>query len=97
MKAYQKQFQRDISLFLKCRAEELVEGGRMVLTLLGRRSEDPAAKECCYIFQLLAMSLNEMVLEVHSQISLPFSYQEPISLSDIFLFAKMTLLFMFLF
>ena len=44
LKAYYEQFQRDFSLFLKCRAEEVVEGGRMVLTFLGRRSDDPSTK-----------------------------------------------------
>ncbi|XP_061360960.1 S-adenosyl-L-methionine:benzoic acid/salicylic acid carboxyl methyltransferase 3-like [Gastrolobium bilobum] len=62
-KAYYEQFQRDFSLFLKCRAEELVEGGRMVLTFLGRRSDDPSSKECCYIWELMAMALNDMVLQ----------------------------------
>ncbi|MED6220952.1 S-adenosyl-L-methionine:benzoic acid/salicylic acid carboxyl methyltransferase 3 [Stylosanthes scabra] len=61
--AYYEQFQRDFSWFLKCRAQEVVEGGCMVLTFLGRRSEDPSSKECCYIWQLLAMALNEMVAE----------------------------------
>ncbi|KAG6647010.1 hypothetical protein CIPAW_07G049000 [Carya illinoinensis] len=61
LRAYHAQFQRDFSMFLKCRAEELVLGGRMVLTILGRRSEDPSSKECCYIWELLAMVLNEMV------------------------------------
>nr|UMB49597.1 salicylic acid methyltransferase [Hamamelis vernalis] len=63
LKAYYKQFQRDFSLFLKYRSEELVAGGRMVLTTLGRRSEDPSSKECCYIWELLAEALNEMVSE----------------------------------
>ncbi|XP_004509302.1 S-adenosyl-L-methionine:benzoic acid/salicylic acid carboxyl methyltransferase 3-like [Cicer arietinum] len=62
-RAYYKQFQRDFSIFLNCRAEELVEGGRMVLTLLGRKSDDPSSKECCYILELLAMVLNDMVLQ----------------------------------
>ncbi|XP_059434191.1 S-adenosyl-L-methionine:benzoic acid/salicylic acid carboxyl methyltransferase 2-like [Corylus avellana] len=61
--AYYEQFQRDFSIFLKCRAEELVGGGRMVLTILGRRSEDPSSKECCYIWELLATALNDMVSE----------------------------------
>ncbi|KAG6594814.1 Salicylate carboxymethyltransferase, partial [Cucurbita argyrosperma subsp. sororia] len=61
LKAYYDQFQKDFSLFLRCRAEELVGGGCMVLTLLGRRSEDPTSKECCYIWELLAMALNDMV------------------------------------
>ncbi|KAI4356022.1 hypothetical protein L6164_000076 [Bauhinia variegata] len=63
LKAYYKQFQRDFSLFLKCRAEEIIDGGRMVLTFLGRKSEDPSSKECCYIWELMAMVLNDMVLE----------------------------------
>ncbi|CAJ1930249.1 unnamed protein product [Sphenostylis stenocarpa] len=60
-KAYYEQYKKDFSLFLKCRAEELVEGGRMVLTILGRRSHDPSSKECCYIWQLLTMALKHMV------------------------------------
>ncbi|KAJ6907216.1 SAMT [Populus alba x Populus x berolinensis] len=63
LKAYYMQFQTDFTLFLKCRSEELVAGGRMVLTILGRRSEDPSSKECCYIWELLAVALNDMVLE----------------------------------
>ncbi|CAJ2646455.1 unnamed protein product [Trifolium pratense] len=63
LKAYYEQFQRDFSLFLKCRAEELVERGRMVLTILGRKSDHKYSKECCYIWELLAVALNEMVLE----------------------------------
>lgn len=64
--AYYRQFQKDFSLFLKCRAEELVDGGCMILTLLGRRSQNPASKECCYIWELLALALNDMVSQVLS-------------------------------
>ncbi|KAI6692292.1 hypothetical protein NL676_020002 [Syzygium grande] len=63
IRAYYEQFQRDFSTFLECRGQELVVGGRMVLTLLGRRSDDPSSKECCYIWELLAIALNEMVSE----------------------------------
>ncbi|EXC35437.1 Salicylate O-methyltransferase [Morus notabilis] len=63
IKAYQEQFQRDFSFFLKCRSEELVPGGSMVLTILGRKSEDPSSKEGCYIWELLAVALNDMVSE----------------------------------
>ncbi|KAL0432096.1 UNVERIFIED_CONTAM: Salicylate carboxymethyltransferase [Sesamum radiatum] len=59
--AYYKQFQRDFSTFLRCRSEEVVGGGKMVLTLLGRKSESASSKECCYIWELLALSLKEMV------------------------------------
>nr|Q9SPV4.1 RecName: Full=Salicylate carboxymethyltransferase; AltName: Full=S-adenosyl-L-methionine:salicylate acid carboxylmethyltransferase; Short=CbSAMT; AltName: Full=Salicylate O-methyltransferase [Clarkia breweri]AAF00108.1 S-adenosyl-L-methionine:salicylic acid carboxyl methyltransferase [Clarkia breweri]1M6E_X Chain X, S-adenosyl-L-methionine:salicylic acid carboxyl methyltransferase [Clarkia breweri] len=63
LNAYYKQFQEDHALFLRCRAQEVVPGGRMVLTILGRRSEDRASTECCLIWQLLAMALNQMVSE----------------------------------
>ncbi|KAL5557341.1 hypothetical protein UlMin_039577 [Ulmus minor] len=63
LEAYKEQFQKDFSLFLKCRSEELVAGGRMVLTILGRRSDDPSSKDGCYIWELLAMALNHMVSE----------------------------------
>ncbi|KAF8016896.1 hypothetical protein BT93_H2183 [Corymbia citriodora subsp. variegata] len=63
LRAYYEQFQRDFSTFLECRGQELVVGGRMVLTLVGRRSDDPSSKECCYIWELLANALNEMVSE----------------------------------
>lgn len=70
IRAYREQFQRDFTLFLKCRGEEVVSGGRMVLTILGRRSDDPCSKECCYVWDLLATALNEMVIEVY-HISIP--------------------------
>ncbi|KAJ8764396.1 hypothetical protein K2173_006136 [Erythroxylum novogranatense] len=63
IKAYHDQFQKDFSLFLKCRSEEVIAGGSMVLTIEGRKNEDPCSKECCYIWELLAMALKEMVSE----------------------------------
>ncbi|KAI4381172.1 hypothetical protein MLD38_007275 [Melastoma candidum] len=63
VEAYYKQFREDFKTFLECRAEELVSGGRMVLTFLGRRSDDPCSDECCCIWELLAMALYEMVSE----------------------------------
>ncbi|KAI3974854.1 hypothetical protein MKX01_004965 [Papaver californicum] len=38
----------------------------MVLTLLGRRSADPTSEECCYFWEILALALNDMVLEYTS-------------------------------
>ncbi|CAN0861660.1 Salicylate carboxymethyltransferase [Linum grandiflorum] len=61
--AYYGQFQSDFSLFLRCRAQELVTGGRMVLTFLGRKSEEPSSKECCFIWELMSMALNQMASE----------------------------------
>ncbi|KAK2421226.1 S-adenosyl-L-methionine:benzoic acid/salicylic acid carboxyl methyltransferase [Trifolium repens] len=65
LKAYYEQFHVDFSLFLKCRAQELVEGGCMILTFLGRESDDPLAlgKGSSYGWELLAMALNDMVVE----------------------------------
>ncbi|CDO99414.1 unnamed protein product [Coffea canephora] len=63
IKAYIDQFKKDFSTFLSCRAEELVTGGRMVLTILGRKSEDPCSKDGCYIWDLLALALKQMISE----------------------------------
>ncbi|KAL3507382.1 hypothetical protein ACH5RR_032764 [Cinchona calisaya] len=63
VKAYFKQFEKDFSTFLNYRGEELVTGGRMVLTILGRKSEDPCSKDGCYIWELLAVALSDMVSE----------------------------------
>ncbi|KAI3989224.1 hypothetical protein MKX01_033260 [Papaver californicum] len=47
---YMKQFNADFRIFLKCRSKEVIKGGRMVLTILGRGDDvGPSSKECCYI------------------------------------------------
>ncbi|KAK4490674.1 hypothetical protein RD792_001365 [Penstemon davidsonii] len=61
LNAYYEQFKRDFWEFLKCRSQEIVGGGKMVLTFLGRKSEDASSKECCYIWELLALALKEML------------------------------------
>ncbi|KAI9111263.1 hypothetical protein K1719_017675 [Acacia pycnantha] len=61
--SYYHQFQKDFSLFLKCRARELVEGGRMVLTLQGRSNSGTSSNESYYAWELLVEALNDMVLE----------------------------------
>jgi jasmonate O-methyltransferase len=35
-----------------------------MLTFLGRESDIMYSKECCYIWELMAVALNDMVLEV---------------------------------
>ncbi|CAN1308450.1 Salicylate carboxymethyltransferase [Linum perenne] len=65
LKAYYEQFQRDFSSFLRRRALEMVTGGQMVLTLLGRTSEeeDSCSKDTCFIWELLSTVLNQMAIE----------------------------------
>nr|BCD71969.1 jasmonic acid carboxyl methyltransferase [Eutrema japonicum] len=62
-KAYALQFQTDFSVFLRSRSEELVPGGRMVLSFIGRRSPDPTTEESCYQWELLAQALMSMANE----------------------------------
>lgn len=63
-KAYLEQFQKDFSLFLKLRSEEMTCKGRMVLTLMGRITEEPSSGESRYVWDLLAQELNKMVSKV---------------------------------
>lgn len=63
LEAYSQQFKENFSLFLKSRSEELVPGGRMVLSFMGRRSVDPTTDESCYQWELLAKALMSMVSE----------------------------------
>ncbi|KAE8057149.1 hypothetical protein FH972_013862 [Carpinus fangiana] len=61
--SYSLQFQKDFSMFLKSRSEEVVLGGRIVLSLMGRSSMDPTTEESCHHWELLAHALMSMVSE----------------------------------
>ncbi|KAL7233886.1 hypothetical protein ACSBR1_017487 [Camellia fascicularis] len=61
--AYLKQFQMDFSTFLSLRSEEIVVGGPMILTFLGRRIADPTDKDYCILWELLTKSLLDLVSE----------------------------------
>jgi anthranilate O-methyltransferase len=63
---YRRQFQEDLSLFLTLRHTELVSGGHMVLTFLGRKSKDVLRGELSYTWGLLAQALQSLVKEVSS-------------------------------
>ncbi|KAF8723608.1 hypothetical protein HU200_021565 [Digitaria exilis] len=56
-KLYQEQFHKDLVLFLELRYDELVVGGQMVLTFLGRKEEDVHGGNLNYLYELLAQSL----------------------------------------
>ncbi|KAK9056287.1 hypothetical protein SSX86_027377 [Deinandra increscens subsp. villosa] len=61
--AYEKQFETDFTKFLQMRSEEVVCGGRMVLTFCGRSIDDPTSDDGCRLWELLAESLFDMVKE----------------------------------
>ncbi|XVE56086.1 hypothetical protein DITRI_Ditri03aG0209000 [Diplodiscus trichospermus] len=61
--AYSWQFQNDFSLFIKSRSQELVPGGRMVLSFLGRKFSDPTIEDSCYQWALLAQAIKSLVIE----------------------------------
>ncbi|KAJ8772672.1 hypothetical protein K2173_027849 [Erythroxylum novogranatense] len=63
--AYALQFRKDFSMFLRSRSEEIVPGGCMVLSFLGRSSTDPASADACYQWELLAEALMALVAEGH--------------------------------
>ncbi|XP_076893646.1 putative methyltransferase TCM_000331 [Bidens hawaiensis] len=63
LQAYGKQFNTDFTKFLRLRYEEMAQGGRMVLTFHSRSSLDPTKDECSTFWELLTMSLLEMLKE----------------------------------
>ncbi|KAL6346244.1 hypothetical protein AAG906_033040 [Vitis piasezkii] len=63
IEAYTNQFQRDFSLFLGLRSEEIKPGGCMVITIIGRNMEDPSSGDCSDLWELLAKSLLDMLAE----------------------------------
>ncbi|MCD9641736.1 hypothetical protein HAX54_028163 [Datura stramonium] len=62
-KVYYEQYERDFVTFLKYRSRELVKGGRMVLTMLGRKNEDRFSKGCTYEWELLATTLKFFIAQ----------------------------------
>uniref|UniRef100_A0A0E0MED9 SAM dependent carboxyl methyltransferase n=1 Tax=Oryza punctata TaxID=4537 RepID=A0A0E0MED9_ORYPU len=64
IKLYQNQFKKDFSRFLLMRCKEIVRGGRMVLTMLGRKSKDVfTAGGTTMVFELLSQGLQTLVAE----------------------------------
>lgn len=63
-RAYFEQFQKDFLRFLRCRSEEVMAGGRMVITLAGRTTDDPRDEESNRLWRPFTMALQDMVFEV---------------------------------
>ncbi|XP_041010209.1 probable jasmonic acid carboxyl methyltransferase 2 [Juglans microcarpa x Juglans regia] len=64
LKAYSDLFEKDFTLFLRSRSQEMVPGGQMVLVMLGStRKADSSSNQSCSIWELLGFALNDMVLE----------------------------------
>ncbi|TVU10522.1 hypothetical protein EJB05_44059, partial [Eragrostis curvula] len=59
---FQEQFRKDFKLFLTLRHKELVSGGRMILTFLGRKGEEMLMHgDVDSMFELLSVALNILV------------------------------------
>lgn len=62
VKLYQELFQMDLLLFVKLRYEELVFGGQMMLTFLGRKNEDVYKGDLNHLCGLLVLSIQSQSL-----------------------------------
>ncbi|KAL0448316.1 UNVERIFIED_CONTAM: Salicylate carboxymethyltransferase [Sesamum latifolium] len=61
--AFLRQFQEDLSLFLKWRSEEVVSGGKMVLLLLGRSGPYHVDRNSSIYWEMLYHSLANLVTQ----------------------------------
>jgi len=64
IKLFQKQFQKDFESFLTLRYRELVNGGRMLLTFLGRKCEEMLTHgEVSTVFDLVGKAIRSLVVQ----------------------------------
>ena len=69
IQAYREQFRKDFTLFLKLRAQELVSGGRMVVSMLGTRDY-----LCITPWDTIIIPLNDMASRVCTFLSLYYFF-----------------------
>ncbi|KDP29941.1 hypothetical protein JCGZ_18510 [Jatropha curcas] len=61
--AYKNQFEMDFTTFLRSRAVEMVAGGGMVLTFLGKSNKNPSYRYGCELLQIIGTLLYHMAKE----------------------------------
>ena len=72
-----KSFERYFTLFLRSRSQEMVSGGHMVLTNIGSDMKaDSSGNQGCTIWELLGITLNDMVQEIQNPLCLLFPSAE---------------------
>jgi hypothetical protein len=62
--AYARQFKKDFMLFLRSRAQEMIPGGRMVLSFTGTRSTSGRTNEFTQTWKLVSWILDDMASKV---------------------------------
>ncbi|THG08674.1 hypothetical protein TEA_011292 [Camellia sinensis var. sinensis] len=62
--AYLSQFYEYFTMFLNARSQEVVPNGCMVLILRGRLSSNPLDMESCFTWELLAITIAELVSQM---------------------------------
>ncbi|KAK6922681.1 SAM dependent carboxyl methyltransferase [Dillenia turbinata] len=72
--AYLKQYQKDWSLFLRSRSQELITGGRMMLIFQGREGPNHVDRGSTFYWELLARAFDILVSQGHFEVEKLDSY-----------------------